>query len=139
MRRVIRGVYRVVHFPAGDHEDLAVVWLWSAQEGVFSHETALALYELSDVLPSRIHMTVPARWERRRLRVPTGTVLHFADVPAGERAWHGAVPVTGVPRTLDDCRAANLSPELLTQAVRQARRRGLIAPPRVKRAQSEAR
>ncbi len=42
-----RGVYRLVHFPVGDHEDLTAVWLWSEREGVFSHETALALHDLS--------------------------------------------------------------------------------------------
>lgn len=61
MLRVRRGVYRLVHFPAGDHEDLTAVWLWSQHEGVFSHETALALHDLSDVLPSRAHLTLPRR------------------------------------------------------------------------------
>ena len=28
-----RGVYRLVHFPSGDHEDLVVLWLWSGQVG----------------------------------------------------------------------------------------------------------
>ena len=41
--RVRRGVYRIVHFPAAEHEDLATLWLWSDQAGVFSHETALML------------------------------------------------------------------------------------------------
>src|SRR5208337_2168977 len=46
--RVRRGVYRLVHFPAGEHENLAVLWLWSERMGVFSHHTALALHGLSD-------------------------------------------------------------------------------------------
>jgi hypothetical protein len=33
-------VYRIVHFPAGEHEDLTTIWLWSDGAGVFSHETA---------------------------------------------------------------------------------------------------
>lgn len=52
--RVRRGVYRLVHYPAGEHEDLVAIWLWSERAGVFSHETALRLFELSDVLPSRV-------------------------------------------------------------------------------------
>src|SRR3954471_18756408 len=78
--RVRRGFYRLVHFPASEHEDLVVLWLWTGQAGVFSHETALALHDLSDVLPSKVHMTVPASWRSRRLRVPPGLVLHHADV-----------------------------------------------------------
>ena len=58
--RVRRGVYRMVHFPAGEHEDLATLWLWSEQMGVFSHETALMRHDLSDALPRKVHLTVPA-------------------------------------------------------------------------------
>ena len=31
MLRVRRGIYRLVHFPAGEHEELVMVWLWSKQ------------------------------------------------------------------------------------------------------------
>src|SRR5688572_16295669 len=78
--RLRRGVYRLVHFPPGEHEELMTVWLWTEREGVFSHETALALHGLSDVLPARVHVTVPRGWEQRRLRVPRGVVLECADV-----------------------------------------------------------
>ncbi len=124
--RAQRGIYRVVHFPASDREDLVVLWLWSQHEGVFSHETALALHDLSDALPNRAHLTLPASWRRRRLRVPAGVVLHFADVRDRERSGFGAVPVTSPLRTIEDCIAASVSPGLLVQSIRQARRRGLI-------------
>jgi predicted transcriptional regulator of viral defense system len=74
--RVRRGVYRIVHYPAGQHEDLVALWLWSGQPGVFSHETALMLHDLSDALPSKAHLTLPSDWRTRRLRVPKGVVLH---------------------------------------------------------------
>jgi hypothetical protein len=121
-----RGVYRFVHFPASDHEELAVVWLWSDREGVFSHQTALALHGLSDVLPGQIHLTLPAEWRRRRFRVPEGVVLHHAAVPPEDRVWFGPVPVTSPLRTLRDCATEAVSPELLRQAARQAIRRGLV-------------
>jgi predicted transcriptional regulator of viral defense system len=127
VERVRRGIYRLVHFPASDHEDLVVLWLWSEQEGVFSHETALALYDLSDILPTRVHLTLPASWRRRRLRVPSGLVLHFADIGEGERSSFEAVPVTAPRRTLRDCVEAHVEPRLVDQAIRQARRRGLIS------------
>lgn len=123
---VRRGVYRLVHFPTSDHEDLVVLWLWSQQAGVFSHETALSLHDLSDVLPGKVHLTLPASWRRRRLRVPAGLVLHFADVGDADRASFSAVPVTAPLRTLRDSIDANVSPSLVGQAILQARRRGLI-------------
>jgi predicted transcriptional regulator of viral defense system len=137
--RARRGVYRVVHFPASDREDLVVLWLWSEQAGVFSHETALALHDLSDALPSKVHLTLPAGWRRRRLRVPVGLVLHFADVVERDRTSFGAVPVTVPFRTLQDCVEADLAPGLLDQAVRQARRRGLITAAEESRLRSDRR
>jgi predicted transcriptional regulator of viral defense system len=124
--RVRRGIHRLVHFPAGEHEELAIGWLWSERAGVYSHQTALALHGLSDVLPMQIHLTLPAAWKHRRLRVPQGIVLHHADVPLGERVWFGPVPVTSPRRTLDDCARDRVAPELLRQAARQALRRGIV-------------
>ena len=124
--RVRRGVYRIVHFPAGEHEDLATIWLWSEKEGVLSHETALMLQDLSDVLPSKMHLTLPTAWAKRRLRIPMGVIVHHGDVPTGERIDIGPVPVTNARRTLFDCVDAHVSPELVEAALRQARDRKLV-------------
>jgi len=126
LTRVRRGVYRIVHFPAGEHEDLATIWLWSEKEGVFSHETALMLHNLSDALPRKVNLTLPTDWAKRRLRTPKGVVLHHGDVPKHERIEIGAVPVTNVLRTLLDCADAHVSPELIDVVTRQARARDLI-------------
>lgn len=126
VRRVRRGIYRLVHFPAVDHEDLTTVWLWSEQAGVFSHQTALALHDLSDVLPAKIHLTLPEAWRTRRLRIPAGVVLHHGVISARERSWFGPVPATTPLRTLEDCAAAHLPPELLRVACLEALDRGLV-------------
>ncbi|MBN2526909.1 MAG: type IV toxin-antitoxin system AbiEi family antitoxin domain-containing protein [Deltaproteobacteria bacterium] len=120
-----RGIYRLVHFPAGDYEELVIAWLWSEQTGIVSHETALALHGLSDVLPAKVHLTLPLSWKNRRFRVPENIVLHYFDVSANDRAWFGAVPTTGPGRTLNDCALENLSPDLLQQAAQQALKRGV--------------
>jgi predicted transcriptional regulator of viral defense system len=125
--RARRGIYRLVHFPASEHEELVSVWLWTELAGVISHQSALALHGLSDVLPTHVHITLPAAWRRRRFRVPLDVTLHYADVPAEERAWFGAVPITSPRLTLNDCAKAGLSPQLLQQAAQQALRRGLVA------------
>ena len=129
--RVRRTVYRLKHFPPGQQEDLVALWLWSDRAGIFSHETALMLHELSDVLPARAHLTVPAKWRRRRLQVPDGVVLHYADVPKRDRAWVGAVPVTSPARTLADCAADYVSPDFLSSAISQALARGMVSGPQV--------
>ena len=127
LARVRRGIYRLTHFPPGEHEELVTAWLWADAAGVFSHQTALSLHALSDVLPAQIHLTLPTSWQARRLRVPKGLSLHFADVPVRQRAWAGAVPITAALRTLNDCTEAGIAPDLLRQAARQALTRGLVA------------
>lgn len=125
--RVRRSIYRLIHFPAGEREELVVAWLWSKQAGIISHQTALALQNLSDVLPAQIHLTLPYSWRNRRLKNPTGIVFHYANVPQNERTWFGAVPVTDAKRSLSDCARNAMAPDLLYQAIRQALHRGLIA------------
>ena len=124
--RVRRGIYRLIHFPPGEHEELVAAWLWTESKGVISHQTALSLQGLSDVLPSQIHITLPLDWRRRRLRVPEDLVLHYAEIAAKERSWIDAVPVTSTSRSLNDCALAGFSPDLLRQAAKQALTRGLV-------------
>ena len=127
--RIHRGIYRLVHFPPGEQEELVAAWLWTDTAGVLSHQTALSLHGLSDVLPAQIHITLPLSWRHRRFRVPRGIVLHHADIPADQRTWVGAVPITAVRRTLSDCALAALPPDLLRQGARQALARGLVTRP----------
>ena len=124
--RVRRGTYRLVHFPPGEHEELVAAWLWSEQAGVISHQSALALHGLSDVLPAQVHLTLPQDWRSRRFRVPADFVLHHADIPSSDRTWFGAVPTTNARRSLNDCAKSGLSPDQLQRAAQQALRRGLV-------------
>jgi predicted transcriptional regulator of viral defense system len=134
--RIRRGIYRLVHFPSGEQEELVTAWLWTDAQGVLSHQTALALHRLSDVLPVQIHLTLPLSWRRRRFRVPGGLILHHADVSRGERTWVGAVPVTSASRTLNDCAITGLSPDLLRQGAKQALTRGLVTKAEIGRVQT---
>ncbi len=127
-----RGIYRLVHFPAGEHEELVTAWLWSEQASVISHQTALSLHGLSDALPAQVHLTLPAAWTKRRFRVPRDVVLHYSDIAPEDRAWSSAVPTTNPRRTLNDCAREGLSPDLLRQAAQQALRRGLVTTPELR-------
>lgn len=127
LERVGRALFRLTHFPSSDHEDLVVAWLWSDKQGVFSHETALALEGFSDALPATWHLTVPVTWRRRRLRVPPGVELHYAAIGREDVAWKGPVPVTTPLRTLVDCMRAHVDPALVQQALAQATKKGLIS------------
>jgi predicted transcriptional regulator of viral defense system len=125
--RAGRGIFRLKHFPSTfEHEDLVPLWLWSAQQGVFSHATALSLYGLSDALPAKHHMSVPTSWQTRRVRPPAGLVLHYSDLAPTERGWIGPVPVTTPLRTLEDAVAGALDETWIEQASKEGARRGLF-------------
>lgn len=126
LERAGRGIFRLAHYPPSDHEDLVSLWLWSGQHGVFSHDTALALHGLSDVMPASRHLTVPNSWRRRRVRVAAATALHYSDVAETDFAWQGPIPVTAISRTILDCIADQIEPDLVRQAIPQAEMRGLI-------------
>lgn len=121
-----RGLYHLEHHPRGPWDDLILDWLWTQREGVASHETALLYHQLSDVLPRQRHLTVPSTWKARRLRVPNGLTLHFADLEPVDLGWMDVVQVTTPRRTLADCLQSGLSPDLLDQARREALERGLV-------------
>lgn len=125
--RVQRGIYRLRDYPSSDHEDLVVAWLWSDQQGVVSHETALLLHGLSDALPAHVDLTLPAAWRARRLKVPPLLHLHHADISKAERTWTGPVPVTTPLRTISDCVTDHVQPDLIAQAIRDGLRQGLFS------------
>jgi predicted transcriptional regulator of viral defense system len=126
LQHVGRGVFRFSNYPPTAHDELVPIWLWSDRQGVFSHETALALHELSDLAPTHVDLTVPKRWAKRRLKLPPGLELHFADVRKSERAPSGAVVSTEVVRTLNDCLEVGVEEQFLAQAVREAVRHGRL-------------
>ena len=59
--RVRRGLYRFRHFPSSQHEYVVAAWLALPRSAVVSHESALELYELSDVIPNAVHITLHGR------------------------------------------------------------------------------
>lgn len=126
LERARRGVYRIVHYPTSDEEQLVILWLWSERKGVFSHETALSRHGLSDLLPHRIEMTLPSSWKARRVKTPKGLEVFYSDIPKADRTWFGAVQITAPLRTVLDCRTLGVSPEFLQQAERQGIERGLF-------------
>jgi predicted transcriptional regulator of viral defense system len=111
--------------------------LWpSVGTAVVSHESALALYGLSDVDPARIHITIPTS-QRVRRSIPRRLALHWADLSEEDTTAYGGIPVTTVARTLRDCRAAALGDEVLTRALLQAEREGWIGRAEGERLRSE--
>ena len=126
LERGLRGIYRIARFPPAEHEDLVVAWLWSRQEGVISHESALQLHALSDAMPARHHLTLPAARRRSRRRIPEGVLIHYADLEDRDRTWSGPVPVTTPARAVREVASAHGDAVLVEQAIEQGIRRDLF-------------
>jgi hypothetical protein len=126
-----RGIYRLALFPASDRPDLVLWSLWSRNrneevEGVYSHDTALSLYDLSDLNPAKLHMTVPMHF-RRNSEIPGILVLHYADLPENDLQTAQGYRFSRPLRTiLDLIEAGTVEKNFIRQALRQAVDRGLI-------------
>jgi predicted transcriptional regulator of viral defense system len=135
--RVRRGLYRLRHFPPSPHEHVMVGWLPLRDSGaVVSHESALELHDLSDVIPSAVHLTVPR--SERGIRPREGVRLHTAFRPATKREVQSiaGLPVTNPERSIVDALDAGAQPEQIEMAVHQALDRGVTTPRRLRTAAS---
>lgn len=123
--RLRRGLYRIPGFPSSQYDEIREKWLAVGPEkALVSHESALALLELSDNIPDQVHLLVPRR--HRGLRRPAGVVLHTRpDDEIIESVWREGMPATAPARTLIDV-ASELQPEQAALAARQALGRGLL-------------
>jgi predicted transcriptional regulator of viral defense system len=132
--RVRRGLYRLRHFPSSPHEHVVAAWLDLPSPAVVSHESALELYDLSDVIPNTVHITVPRAMRGQRSR--PGVRIHTLAHPPGpnETRRVNSVLATNPERTIVDSLESGTQPEQIELAVRQALEHGLTTPRRLRAA-----
>ncbi len=129
--RVERGIYRLARFPQSNEEQLVIYHLWSRNrvgvpEGVYSHQTALSIHELSDINPAKLHMTVPLTF-RRNAKTPKILVLHRASLNEKDVVQRHGFAVTRPLRAITDLAVAEtVSRDIIEQALKEGRQRGLI-------------
>jgi predicted transcriptional regulator of viral defense system len=116
--RIDRGIYRLKKYPAAPQEDLM-----RRKKAVVSHESAAALYELGDLLPAKIHLTVPIDFRKSPAK---SLVLHKADLEVSEIERRDGLPVTKPLRTLLDLARSHLDDERLSSVSKDAIKKGLV-------------
>ena len=124
--RIRHGLYRLTEYPSSRREEIIAAWLSvGAENAVISHESALDMLDLSDVIPSSIHITIP-RSERWRQKLP-GTTLHTTTNPPSETeiVVREGVPVTAPTRTIIDAAISGVGPEQVIAAIVTALERGI--------------
>lgn len=131
IKEKVRGIYRLAQFPPQDRPDLVLWSLWSADrkgriQGVYSHETALSIYELTDVMPAKFHLTVSRKF-RKSGSTPPHIKLHRAELKAGEIREMQGYSVTSPVKTIADMiKAQTMHSDEIVAAFKHAVKTGLI-------------
>lgn len=125
--RLFPGVFRLQIAPIARHDDLLLAWVWSNYRATISHESALALYSLSDVMPGRVQVTVPPAFRRQTDLFD----LYRAQLRKDEITTYEGLPVTSPARSIIDAAATGTGPEQIQLAIEQAVERALASPAQI--------
>jgi len=126
-----RGIYRIARYPSSETGQYALWSLWSRNrkgvpQGVYSHETALSLFELSDIMPDKLHMTVPPIF-RRHSEIPGVLVLHRGLVAPEEIEEREGYKVARPARAIVDLIVdETVSINIVRQAFKESKQRGMV-------------
>jgi predicted transcriptional regulator of viral defense system len=124
--RVRRGLYRFREYPQSPREHVLASWLAVGRDtAVVSHDSAMDLLDLSDVVPNAVHLTVPR--SRRNLPSVSGVKIHTTSrlLRPEDVVVRNGISVTSAMRSILDAAEAGTSPEQIEMAVSQAVERGL--------------
>lgn len=133
--RAYRGVYRFRDYPSTMREEVAAAWLAVGKDdAVVSHESALDLLEISDIIPNAIDITVPR--SKRYLAPPAGITLHTSIRPldASDITYWNGIRITSPTRTIVDVAEAGTSVEHVERSVAQALQTGMTSTGRLRAA-----
>lgn len=129
LERSAFGVYRFPKYPVSRADQYMLAVLWTrAPEAALSHETALDVYEISDVNPNIYHVTVG---KQRRLRREDGRryKVHYEDLSPKQIGWWDEVPTVTPATAIAQCISYGTPTYILRQALERGRRQGRITGP----------
>lgn len=130
--KIHRGIYRLANFPQTERPDLIIWALWSSNrkgelQGAYSHQTALSIHNLSDIMPDKLHMTVPPTF-RRNSAIPEILILYRKKLAQDRKVLVDGILVTTPYQTLlDIIEEAKISHDLIFQAFQIASKEGIIS------------
>lgn len=126
LTRVAHGTYRFDRLPPTERDEYALAVLWPSVEGAaLAQDTALAVYELCDINPNKIHVVVP---KGKRIRRSGGSKyeIHHEDLTETQLGWwEGIRTVTPLVAIAQGIRGG-VPAHLIDQAIKTAEARGLI-------------
>jgi very-short-patch-repair endonuclease len=119
---VLPRIYRVAVVARSLRQHAMAATLWSAPDGLISHETAATLWPFEGIATEDVHLTVPVG---RSLRSTKVTVHHTNDLLPADIGMRGPIPITSPLRTAIDL-AGVVDANTLEIAIESALRRGVF-------------
>jgi len=88
---------------------------------VVGFQSALYVYDLSDLIPDEIHLILPRSSSRRR----PGIRMHTTQLAKEDTTVVDGLRITSVARTISDCAFAFVDEQQIHLAISQALQRGM--------------
>lgn len=131
--RVRRGLYRFREYPSSPREHVLMAWLTVGKDtAVVSHESALDVLGISDVIPDAVHLTVSR--SRRNLPSIPGVRIHTTTraLAPDDQVMRDGIGITSAARSILDAAESGAAPEQIEKAIAQAIDRGLATGQQLK-------
>jgi predicted transcriptional regulator of viral defense system len=133
LEKAARGLFRVPQVPATPYDSYMQAVLWTGfPEACLSHDSALDAWEISDINPDRIHLTVAAR-RRITRQVPHSYAIHHQDLLSEQMTWWEGIPTVTAATAIRQCLASGVPTYLIRQAIERSTRTGLVPAAELKR------
>jgi predicted transcriptional regulator of viral defense system len=115
-----RGVYRLRGWPETPWDEITAAWLAVGirDRPVVSHQTALILRGLTDLMPDEVHLTLPR--SARSARALAGVRIHHTTRNLDDATPVHGLPTTPLARSIVDAIEAGMGIEQAERAVRTA-------------------
>jgi len=122
LEKVSRGLFKVPQVSATPHDSKMKAVLWTGfPETCLSHDSALDAWEISDINPDKVHVTVAAR--RRITRaVPLSFVVHNEDLTPEQVTWWQGIPTVTATTAIRQCLVSGVPTYLIRQALERSAR-----------------
>src|SRR5690606_34610100 len=119
------GIYRIKLVPEDNLSEFVEAALWPDGRGALSHETALDLWELCDVNPAKIDVTIPRPYRTHR-EIPARLRLHRQNLDPEEITTYQGLPVVKPRTAIRQAIEEGLRDSLVKQAIETGRDQAML-------------
>lgn len=123
--RLERGIYRIPQVNPSANDRIAQALLWAGEDAVLSHDTALMAWNVCDINPTTIHVTIP---KERRIQKPKhqSIEIHKDNIEKSLIKWWDGMPTVSLELAIGQSIDRGVSSHIIEQAIQVGTSRGMI-------------